>query len=287
MPFFIRSTKSKAKNNANHRVTSAANQIREEANALGHVKAAAHSIALEAHRKGAASHGSRRLVGGASRKTRRKRVTRKQRGGLFGFGGESTLMTAAKAGRLTTEGKGKRNSVLEILNDLIFNGCPDTQHEIHRGFYAFNNFQEEFTGKTMKTYLALLDTLSPKIQKCLSDKVSEKLSGKHGRYTTVIRFADIVPSHVNNMKRNAMDENKHKIVEILSHILQYNSKGVTNPAHGLNTPPHSPKKVFNNPLHGLKAGLPPGWEEVTDPEDGAPYFYNPSTGESRWTLPEM
>jgi hypothetical protein len=48
MPLYTRSKKS----NANKRIESAANQIKAEAEALGHVKGAASSIALEAHGKG-------------------------------------------------------------------------------------------------------------------------------------------------------------------------------------------------------------------------------------------
>ena len=35
----------------------------------------------------------------------------------------------------------------------------------------------------------------------------------------------------------------------------------------------------------LGPGLPPGWEQTTDPASGRPYWYNRSTGMSQWTPP--
>merc|ERR1740121_3533485 len=33
--------------------------------------------------------------------------------------------------------------------------------------------------------------------------------------------------------------------------------------------------------------LPPGWEQVTDPTSGKPYFCNRSTGVTSWTPPQL
>jgi len=42
---------------------------------------------------------------------------------------------------------------------------------------------------------------------------------------------------------------------------------------------------------GLSTGndgrmLPPGWQAVTDPKDGATYYVHPTTGSSQWEFPE-
>jgi len=36
---------------------------------------------------------------------------------------------------------------------------------------------------------------------------------------------------------------------------------------------------------GMPPALPPGWETVTDPSTGKPYYCNRATGESSWTFP--
>lgn len=36
---------------------------------------------------------------------------------------------------------------------------------------------------------------------------------------------------------------------------------------------------------GMPTGLPPGWEQVSDPTTGNPYYCNRATGESSWTVP--
>lgn len=36
---------------------------------------------------------------------------------------------------------------------------------------------------------------------------------------------------------------------------------------------------------GVPGALPPGWEQVTDPSSGKPYWCNRATGESSWTPP--
>ena len=34
------------------------------------------------------------------------------------------------------------------------------------------------------------------------------------------------------------------------------------------------------------SGLPPGWEQITDAGSGKPYYWHPSTGETRWQPPQ-
>merc|ERR1712194_370169 len=39
------------------------------------------------------------------------------------------------------------------------------------------------------------------------------------------------------------------------------------------------------PAPGAAPGLPQGWEQITDPASGRPYFCNRATGETSWTPP--
>merc|ERR1719373_754478 len=48
------------------------------------------------------------------------------------------------------------------------------------------------------------------------------------------------------------------------------------PAYGVAMPGYAPAAT---------TGLPPGWEQVTDPTSGKPYYCNRSTGETSWTPP--
>ena len=49
-------------------------------------------------------------------------------------------------------------------------------------------------------------------------------------------------------------------------------------ASGANVNPHSLKALRDQPLAA-------GWSEVADPASGAPYYWNPATGETRWDPP--
>jgi len=40
----------------------------------------------------------------------------------------------------------------------------------------------------------------------------------------------------------------------------------------------------HGPVDGRQ--LPPGWQAVTDPKDGATYYVHPTTGASQWEFPE-
>ena len=39
------------------------------------------------------------------------------------------------------------------------------------------------------------------------------------------------------------------------------------------------------PLPAISSALPPGWEEHVDDGSGAPYWHNPTTGETTWEQP--
>lgn len=49
----------------------------------------------------------------------------------------------------------------------------------------------------------------------------------------------------------------------------------------------SPYGMPGMPMQGMMGtpGLPPGWEQVSDPATGNPYYCNRATGESSWTIP--
>jgi hypothetical protein len=237
-----------------------------------------------ARRKGSRKTHARRK---GSRKTRLQK-RRTQRGGA-----ESKLMAAAKAGRLTSEGKGNKDSVLEILDGLILR-CTDAEHYTNSGLHRFKQ-PGDFTDSDLTKYLNILRKMPIDIQEKLSDAVSEKLNRGKARYTDRVTMGNIVMPGLNNAKRAAIDSKKEKIVKILTTILGFKSKGFNNPARGIETPPRSPAgssvhnplfgkdKVFNNPLRAKN--LPAGWEEVTDPDDGEIYYYNTKTGVSQWTRP--
>jgi len=60
--------------------------------------------------------------------------------------------------------------------------------------------------------------------------------------------------------------------------------GMPPPGYGMMPPGHGMAPVgYGGPPQG--PALPPGWEQLTDPASGRPYFCNRSTGETSWTPP--
>lgn len=51
------------------------------------------------------------------------------------------------------------------------------------------------------------------------------------------------------------------------------------------TASHSPMQNYGATVQSYPAALPSGWEQVTDPSSGKPYYCNRTTGETSWTPP--
>ena len=69
-------------------------------------------------------------------------------------------------------------------------------------------------------------------------------------------------------------------VQNCSHEDTYGDQSIDSSLHasGANVNPHSLKALRDQPLAA-------GWSEVADPASGAPYYWNPATGETKWDPP--
>jgi len=210
-------------------------------------------------------HTWRRLLGGSRKmhaRRKAKRSTRKQRGGLFGS--ESKLLEAVKAGRLTTEGKGNKDSVLELLGPAL-STYGGIEYFTEQKFLEYET-KSKFTEEDLGNYLRKIDNMSEEGKKRLSEWLDEKIFRHSIRTSTIL-------------------SPKTMIGRIITHILNFTMKWATNPARGIEPPPSTPVGSVEtfNPLHRAKS-LPTGWKEVIDPEDGARYYISP-TGKSQWEHP--
>lgn len=66
------------------------------------------------------------------------------------------------------------------------------------------------------------------------------------------------------------------------------SYGMPPPSYGMPPPGYGMQPSLNSPAplgYGGPPHLPAGWEQMTDPASGRPYFCNRASGETSWTAP--
>jgi len=148
-------------------------------------------------------------------------------------------LAAAKAGRLTTEGKGNNDSVLELLDDAI-RDYGDLEYYTKKSILTYKR-KDKFHDADVTAYLRIIDGMTPDVKDKLSNWVNEK-----------------VGSGISKIKPDTQD--KEMIREILLHILKINMKASDNPLAGIGRAPeasenHKGLKV-NNPLFALRAVKP-------------------------------
>ena len=176
--------------------------------------------------------------------SRKTNVTRKQRGGrLF----DSKLLAAAKAGRLTTEGKGNKDSVLELLDDAITH-YGDVEYYTEKRIVTYKR-KDEFHEADVTAYLRIIDGMSEGVKKNLSNWVKDKLGNG---------ISEIHPE----------TPAKKMILEILLHILKINMKASDNPLAGIGRAPEAHNRdagvKVSNPLHALSRLRNPNNDDNAD-----------------------
>eukprot|EP00475_Leptophrys_vorax_P043326 TRINITY_DN8308_c0_g2_i1.p1 TRINITY_DN8308_c0_g2~~TRINITY_DN8308_c0_g2_i1.p1 ORF type:complete len:207 (+),score=52.72 TRINITY_DN8308_c0_g2_i1:677-1297(+) len=152
---------------------------------------------------------------------------------------------------------------------LIFFGIVLIAYHVHIEFienWMFNNFGFMYDWRGRSSYLLFTGFM------CISLGTFGVVTGI---ITLIVLIGNCVSLRVNNDLRNLIVSTDQDFKN------KHSSPNSGMPKNsGLATGPAASAPTDNRERDGTEV-----WEEVVDPESGKKYYYNPSTGETSWTLP--